>query len=256
MKSDIDYNIQSIIVPNFDINIKANYINLTEADERELKKQVSFDNGQETIVKNHIIDNPVTLVARATKSDIPLQSFKITYDGSTYYVAPSSDIFIMDGYQYKAGTFRMPQSDVVAEAIYSNEPIPVPPKPPTPIRPSNGGSGGDSSGVATAPAGFKKDTNVNHNWEGSGFLWKIKNKTTSDYEKNVWLNLYYNGKQRWYYFGEDGVMKFGWLFYNNKYYYLQIDFNETFGSMLTGIHKIDGREYEFSSDGDMIRIIQ
>ena len=257
-KSDIDYNIQSIIVPNFDINIKANYINLTEADERELKKQVSFDNGQETIVKNHIIDNPVTLVARATKSDIPLQSFKLTYDGSTFYVAPSSDIFIMDGYQYKAGTFRMPQSDVVAEAIYSNEPIPVPPTPPTPYNPSRSSSGGSSGsdGSATPPAGFYKDTNTNHNWEGSGFIWKIKNKITNDYEKNVWLSLYYNGKKRWYYFGEDGVMKFGWLFYNNKIYYLQTDFNDTFGSMLTGIHKIDGKVYEFGPEGDLIREIQ
>lgn len=258
-KSDIDYNIQSIKVPDFDINIKANYINLTEADERELKKQVSFDNGQETIVKNHIIDNPVTLVARATKSDIPLQSFKITYDGSTYYVAPSSDIFIMDGYQYKAGTFRMPQSDVVAEAIYSNEPIPMPPTPPTPYnptRPSYDGGGGGSDSSSSAPAGFNTDLNSNHTWEGSGFMWKIKNKITNDYEKNVWLSLYYNGKKRWYYFGEDGVMKFGWLFYNNKIYYLQVDFNDTFGSMLTGINKIDGKVYEFGPEGDLIREIQ
>lgn len=257
--SDIDYNIQSIKVPNFDIIIKANYINLTEADERELKKQVSFDNGQETIVKNHIIDNPVTLVARATKSDIPLQSFKITYDGSTYYVTPSSDIFIMDGYQYKAGTFRMPQTDVVAEAIYSNAPIPTPPTPPTPYnptRPSYDGGGGGSDSSSSASVGFNTDLNSNHTWEGSGFIWKIKNKITNDYEKNVWLSLYYNGKKRWYYFGEDGVMKFGWLLYNNKIYYLQTDFNDTFGSMLTGIYKIDGKVYEFGPEGDLIREIQ
>ena len=257
--SDIDYNSHNLIMPNFDISIKANYVNLTEADEKELKKQVTFDNGQETIVKSHIIDNPVALVARATKSDIPLQSFKLTYDGSTYYITPSSDMFIMDGYQYKTGTFRMPHTDVVAEAIYSNEPIPVPPIPPTPynpVRPNYDGGGGGSDSSSSAPAGFNTDLNPNHTWEGSGFIWKIKNKITNDYEKNVWLSLYYNGKKRWYYFGEDGVMKFGWLLYNNKIYYLQTDFNDTFGSMLTGIHKIDGKVYEFGPEGDLIREIK
>ena len=150
----------------------------------------------------------------------------------------------------------MPSEDISAEAIYSTAPIPTPPTPPSPIRP--GGSSDSSSGSdeVKPPAGFNKEENEFYTWEGGGVIWKVFDKKTNSYVKNAWVDLYYNGKKRWYYFGEDGNMKIGWIFYNNFIYYLQVAYNDTFGAMVTGIQTIDGIVYEFSSTGELIRMIQ
>ncbi|MDR3593453.1 cadherin-like beta sandwich domain-containing protein [Clostridium sp.] len=58
--------------------------------------------------------------------------------------------------------------------------------------------------------------------------------------KTGWLND--NGK--WYYLDQNGQMKKGWVIDSNSKYYLDTD-----GTMVTGNKTIDGKVYEFTSDG-------
>ena len=260
-----------IKVPNFDMKIKAIYIDATEEEEKLNKHTLIFNDGSETSTTEHFITHAVGLVAKATKSnadpkgqDIPLQSFKLTYNGETYYLAPSDDVYYEEGITYKGAIFKMPDCDVNAEAIYSFEPIPDPPTPPEPTPPGptppgpspSGSDGGSKSGeTVKPPAGFMKNENENHEWDGNGVVWRVKDKRTNDYVKNTWVNLYYKGALRWYYFGDDTVMRIGWINYNKHFYYLQTSYNDTFGAMLTGIQVIDGKTYEFTNTGELVRQI-
>ena len=60
-----------------------------------------------------------------------------------------------------------------------------------------------------------------------------------------WLE--YN--KAWYFFGEGGYEAFGWVKYNNKWFY----FNPDDGKMVTGKKTIDGKTYEFDSNGYWIK---
>ena len=51
---------------------------------------------------------------------------------------------------------------------------------------------------------------------------------------------------KWYYFNENGIMKTGWVSYNDKWYYFKTD-----GSRHTGVLKTGGRTYYFGRDGVM-----
>ncbi len=266
--SDGVSSIINIIVPNFDLKIKAVYVDATEEETKLFKRTVTYNNGEETMTKDYFATHVVGLTARATKSDadptkppIPLQSFKVTQVGMVYYLEPSADSYFMEGFEYKATTFEMPNDDLLIEAVYSFEPIPEPPTPPKPTPPSpspssSGSSSGGGSDATLPPAGFKKDENENHSWDGAGVVWRVKNKKDNTYVRNAWVNLFYDGVQKWYYFGDDTIMKIGWINYNNNIYYLQTTYNSTFGAMLTGVQVIDGVTYEFSSTGELIREIK
>lgn len=51
-------------------------------------------------------------------------------------------------------------------------------------------------------------------------------------------------------------MKVGWITYKNATYFLQVVYNDTFGAMLTGIQNIDGKVYEFSNTGELLRVVE
>ncbi|HHQ2899378.1 TPA: hypothetical protein ACSPOR_004595 [Bacillus cereus] len=56
------------------------------------------------------------------------------------------------------------------------------------------------------------------------------------------------GKERWFYFDSNGKMKKGWLYLNGKTYYLH--WHD--GLMQTGSQFIDGKEYHFNNNGELI----
>ncbi|SFG12789.1 N-acetylmuramoyl-L-alanine amidase family protein [Oribacterium sp. WCC10] len=53
----------------------------------------------------------------------------------------------------------------------------------------------------------------------------------------------------WYYFDTDSYMHTGWLQLNGAWYYLESKVGASTGVMYTGTHQINGRTYEFGSDG-------
>ena len=63
--------------------------------------------------------------------------------------------------------------------------------------------------------------------------------------KNDWRLLDYNGRRYWYYFGETGIMKTGWLEWNGSRFYLVPLSDGWMGRMVTGWQKIDGKWYYF-----------
>ena len=63
------------------------------------------------------------------------------------------------------------------------------------------------------------------------------------YPANAWRMV----KEAWYFFGEDGYMKTGWIDWNHKRYYC--DGN---GAMVTGSYAVDGVTYNFGGDGALI----
>lgn len=255
--SNDTHNICSFKVPNYDISIVAHYVDMSDEEKEENKRTLTYDDGESVTTKRYYIGSAVGFVARATYSDLPLQSFKVTHGTTNYYIIPPNESYFENGYEYKGGAFKMPEDDVNVKAIYSKDPPPTPPGPTPPYNP--GGSGGDSSGGSDnvkQPAGYKKDDNGSLSWNGGGVIWKVFDKDKNDYVKNSWVNLYYNGKQKWYYFGEDGTMKVGWITYKNATYFLQVVYNDTFGAMLTGIQNIDGKVYEFSNTGELLRVVE
>lgn len=108
-------------------------------------------------------------------------------------------------------------------------------------------------GINTLDASAEWKTNDNNTWS-----W-IEN----DSKVTGWRLI--NGS--WYYFDDDGTMHIGWLKYNDKWYKLSdsgnmitgwIKDNEKWyyanpsGDLETGRLTIDGKTYDFSSDGTMI----
>ena len=70
---------------------------------------------------------------------------------------------------------------------------------------------------------------------------------------NGWFNLGWDGQDQWYYFDETGSMKTGWVQVDGKTYYLQDDFSDNwYGRRVTGQHVIDGKVYNFDSNGVLI----
>ena len=65
-----------------------------------------------------------------------------------------------------------------------------------------------------------------------------------------WVYLTWNGHSDWYYFDVDGWMEDGWLRWNNNWYYLHTQYDNTRGHMYTGWHEIDGKWYYFNTASD------
>ena len=76
------------------------------------------------------------------------------------------------------------------------------------------------------------------------------------YYKLGWAFLEYNGTTGWYHFGNNNYMDTGWFEQHGVIYFLQTDYNETFGRMYTGVHNIGGVNYEFARNGALIGIKQ
>ncbi len=45
-------------------------------------------------------------------------------------------------------------------------------------------------------------------------------------------------------------MEDGWFFWNNNWYYLHTQYDNTRGHMYTGWHEIDGKWYYFNTESD------
>lgn len=73
------------------------------------------------------------------------------------------------------------------------------------------------------------------------YLNPVKTSSTYGAAKVGWAQI--GGS--WYYFNNDGAMRTGWLIENAKYYY----FDKTTGKMYKGRHTIDGKVYDFGTQG-------
>ena len=75
-------------------------------------------------------------------------------------------------------------------------------------------------------------------------------KGTVGFLSNGWYNLGWDGLDKWYHFGADGVMQKGWFQENNKIYYLQEDLNDNwYGKAVTGQQIINGQTFTFDDNG-------
>ena len=88
-----------------------------------------------------------------------------------------------------------------------------------------------------------------------------KDVVKSFYTKNCkfyedgWCFLQYRGTHEWYHFAPNNIMDVGWFSKNGNLYYLQTDYNTTFGSMYTGIRDIDGVRYMFDKTGKLLGVL-
>ena len=94
-------------------------------------------------------------------------------------------------------------------------------------------------------------------WQKVGDNWCYFNNASDGKEgalvSNTWKQLTFGGNTDWYYFDTEGYMTVGWIFKNNKWYYLNPVSDGTKGKMYTGWQFIDGKWYYFSdtSEGTM-----
>lgn len=73
------------------------------------------------------------------------------------------------------------------------------------------------------------------------YLNPVKTSSTYGAAKIGWSQI--GGS--WYYFNNDGAMRTGWLLENARYYY----FDKTTGKMYKGRHTIDGKVFDFGTQG-------
>lgn len=126
----------------------------------------------------------------------------------------------------------------------------IPEKPDIPLKPgnSNGSSDGDSDGGSPR---YMADGRSDGQWQQDEIGWKLR-WPDSTYSIGRWEKVFWNGSGRWFFFGNDGYMKTGWLKDSDgKMYYLNPVSDGNQGAMLTGWQLIDGKWYYFNpvSDG-------
>lgn len=68
---------------------------------------------------------------------------------------------------------------------------------------------------------------------------------------NIWYQVPYMDTTKWYYFDDQGYMEEGWIFKNQKWYYLSTESDSTQGMMCTGWQLIKGKWYYLNEDGDL-----
>lgn len=87
-------------------------------------------------------------------------------------------------------------------------------------------------------------------WSYDGDGWRYK-KANGEKAKNEWVLINLGNEQRWFYFGEKGLMKTGWFTdAQNHTYYLNPVNNNVYGEMKTGWMTIGGKEYFFNDGSD------
>lgn len=91
-------------------------------------------------------------------------------------------------------------------------------------------------------------------WQMVGDNWCYFNHASDGNEgaltMDTWKQLTYNGNTDWYYFDTEGYMAVGWIYENNKWYYLNPVSDGTKGKMYTGWQLIDGKWYYFNETTD------
>lgn len=111
----------------------------------------------------------------------------------------------------------------------------------TTISSSGGSSSGSSSGSSTASGNSK--------WIQDGVGWKYK-KADGTYTVDGWQQIFWNGRTDWYFFGADGYMKTGWMFWKNDWFYLHPVSDGTLGHMHSGWTMVDGVWYYMYTAND------
>ena len=87
----------------------------------------------------------------------------------------------------------------------------------------------------------------------SGEVSEDGSKGTYGFISSGFYNLDWGGRDAWFYFDENGVMKVGWYVEDGKTYFLQNDFNDImYGRVMTGEQTIEGKIYNFGNDGVLI----
>ena len=84
-------------------------------------------------------------------------------------------------------------------------------------------------------------------WVEDNIGWRF-NRADGLPTNNSWIKAAWQGAGYWYYFGEDGYMRTGWLNLANKIYYLNPIVGTNSGKLLTGLQYIDGSSYYFSTN--------
>ena len=83
--------------------------------------------------------------------------------------------------------------------------------------------------------------------------WKQSSSGSWSFEKTGgglalgWNFLYYNNRENWYFFDNNGIMRTGWVEWNGSWYYLNPVSDGYMGAMYTGWHLIDGKWYYFET---------
>lgn len=89
----------------------------------------------------------------------------------------------------------------------------------------------------------QEEQGVQGSWKSSRGLWWYEHVDGS-YTKSDWEQI----KGTWYYFDQAGWMKTGWLFWNDRWYYLG---SANDGAMKTGWQLVGGKWYFMYGDGSM-----
>ncbi len=111
--------------------------------------------------------------------------------------------------------------------VYGEEPAPEPPQPEVPGQHESVVRSED--GEAVTEGQWIKDE--------KGWWYRYANGT---WPSNQWAYLYYGNSYAWYFFGEDGYMREGWICWENQWYYLNTVSDGTRGAMLTNTVTPDG----------------
>ncbi|MBQ7796823.1 MAG: hypothetical protein IJ374_09735 [Lachnospiraceae bacterium] len=91
----------------------------------------------------------------------------------------------------------------------------------------------------------KADNAESGDWKQDATGWWFRYSDGS-YPVSKWIELNWNGTNNWYYFGDTGYMKTGWLLDGGLWYYLHSVSDGTLGQMYTGWRQIDGKWYYFN----------
>ncbi len=111
--------------------------------------------------------------------------------------------------------------------VYGEEPAPDPPQPVVPGQHEPVVGSGD--GEAVTEGQWIKDE--------KGWWYRYTNGT---WPSSQWAYLFYGNSYAWYFFGEDGYMKDGWICWENQWYYLNTVPDGTRGALLTNTITPDG----------------
>lgn len=117
---------------------------------------------------------------------------------------------------------------------------------------SSGGGGGGGGGASKGPGQVVNPagpSSADGAWikDDRGWWYRYNDQT---YPRDGWFQLEYAGKREWYYFDQNGYMVTGWVFHENRWYYLNPASDGTQGRMLTGWQYIDGKWYYLNENPD------
>jgi len=113
------------------------------------------------------------------------------------------------------------------------------------VKTTTGGPNGSSSSVTPISDGTWKQDSNGRWWYQYDIKTAVKENIT--YPKNKWVYISSNSGTNWYYFGNDGFMKTGWIMVGNNWYYLNRN-----GALITNTWFFDGSNwYHIDASGKM-----